>query len=100
MEWQAKALCGEVMILYDECKDMSTLEIVKKTNSSIDQARFFKKYVANKQYSRIGGETQMKRLKNSHLNYWRNLSGESMYSVCHTNDLLNPLWHSIKKKIN
>lgn len=48
MEWQAKALCGEVMILYDECKDMSTLEIVKKTNSSIDQARFFKKYVANK----------------------------------------------------
>lgn len=48
MEWQAKALCGEVMIVYDECKNMPILEIMKKTNSSIDQARFFKRYVVKK----------------------------------------------------
>ncbi len=47
MEWQAKALCGEVMIPYEECKALSLSEIVDKTQSSTEQAKYFIKYVAN-----------------------------------------------------
>ncbi len=45
MEWQTKALCGEVMIPYEKCKKYSLREIVKKTNSSYDQARYFLNHV-------------------------------------------------------
>lgn len=45
MEWQAKALCGEVMIPYERCKNYDLREIVTKTNSSYDQARYFLNYV-------------------------------------------------------
>ena len=48
MEWQAKALCGEVMIDYKKCSNMTIFEIMKKTGSSIDQACFYKMFVANK----------------------------------------------------
>ena len=41
MEWQAKALCGELMIPFDKCKDMSYWEIIYKTNSSGEQAAYF-----------------------------------------------------------
>lgn len=46
MEWQAKALCGEVMIPYEKCKDHTLEQIVKETNSSVEQAKFFLKNVA------------------------------------------------------
>lgn len=45
MEWQAKALCGELMIPYDLCKDMDICEILDTTNSSLEQAKFFIKRV-------------------------------------------------------
>lgn len=48
MEWQAKALCGEVMIDYKKCSNMTISDIMKKTGSSIDQACFYKMFVANK----------------------------------------------------
>ncbi len=41
MEWQAKALCGEVMIPYETCKNCSLDEIIKMTNSSKEQAKYF-----------------------------------------------------------
>ena len=41
MEWQAKALCGELMIPYEKCKDMSYWEIISKTKSSMEQAAYF-----------------------------------------------------------
>ena len=41
MEWQAKALCGELMIPYEKCKDMSYGEIVFRTKSSMEQAAYF-----------------------------------------------------------
>lgn len=40
-EWQAKALCGELMIPYDQCKNMELNTIIKETNSSYEQALFF-----------------------------------------------------------
>ena len=40
-EWQAKALCGEVMIPYEKCKNYSLEEIISKTQSSTEQARYF-----------------------------------------------------------
>ena len=46
MEWQAKALCGEVMIPYEKCKGHTLEQIVKETNSSVEQAKFFLKNVA------------------------------------------------------
>lgn len=41
MEWQAKALCGELMIPFEKCKDMSLEEIIYYTNSSMEQAKYF-----------------------------------------------------------
>ena len=48
MEWQAKALCGELMISYDDCKNMSLKEIIKATNSSTAQALYFLNVVVKK----------------------------------------------------
>lgn len=47
-EWQAMALCGELMIPYGVCKNMDIDEIIVKTNSSRAQAEFFIKHVAKK----------------------------------------------------
>ena len=41
MEWQAKALCGELMIPYDEFLDADIHEIMEKTDSSFSQARYY-----------------------------------------------------------
>ena len=41
MEWQAKALCGELIIPFEKCKDMSFPEVVVRTNSSMEQAAYF-----------------------------------------------------------
>lgn len=41
MEWQAKALCGETMIPYCRCKDMTFDQIVEKTMSSDEQTEYF-----------------------------------------------------------
>lgn len=45
VEWQAKALNGEVMIPYDECKNMSKKEIIKKYHVSDSFADYFVKKV-------------------------------------------------------
>lgn len=45
VEWQAKALNGEVMIPYDECKNMSKKEIIKKYHVSDSFADYFDKNV-------------------------------------------------------
>ena len=45
VEWQAKALDGEVMIPYDECKNMSKKEIIKKYHVSDSFADYFDKKV-------------------------------------------------------
>ena len=39
-EWQAKALCGEIMIPYDESKDMSVDEIMDNYKVSRGQAYY------------------------------------------------------------
>ena len=41
MEWQAMALCGELMIPYEECKDMTFEQIVAETKSTDSQTRYF-----------------------------------------------------------
>lgn len=41
MEWQAKALCGELMIPFDIFKDKPLKEIIIETNSSLLQANYF-----------------------------------------------------------
>ena len=46
MEWQAMALCGEIMIPYEKCKNFSFKQIVKKTNSSDEQTKYFLKWIA------------------------------------------------------
>lgn len=48
MEWQAMALCGEIMIPYDECKDYTFKEIVSATESSDAQAQYFLNHVVKK----------------------------------------------------
>ena len=40
-EWQAMALCGELMIPYETCKEMELDEIMRSTKSSEAQARYF-----------------------------------------------------------
>ncbi len=47
MEWQAKALCGELMIPFDKCKNYTFEQIVSETKSSDLQAKYFLEYVAN-----------------------------------------------------
>ncbi len=46
MEWQAMALCGEIMIPYEKCKDYSFKRIVSRTCSSDKQTRYFLRWVA------------------------------------------------------
>lgn len=41
MEWQAKAMCGELMIPIEECYNMSIEEIMITTNSSYQQSKYF-----------------------------------------------------------
>lgn len=41
MEWQTKALCGEVMIPYRKCKNYTYKQIVYRTKSSNSQAKYF-----------------------------------------------------------
>lgn len=44
VEWQAKAVCGEVMMPYEETKNLSVDEIVKKYHVSYAAARYRKNY--------------------------------------------------------
>ena len=41
MEWQAMALCGELMIPYEECKNMTEKQIIAQTKSTDSQTRYF-----------------------------------------------------------
>lgn len=41
VEWQAKALCGELMIPYEKCKNLDINEIIELTKSSEKQAKYF-----------------------------------------------------------
>ncbi len=45
MEWQAKALCGELMIPYELFINSSIEKIMKETDSSYSQARYYKENV-------------------------------------------------------
>ncbi len=45
MEWQAKALCGELMIPFEKCKNRDLDYIIKVTGSSREQALYFKRNV-------------------------------------------------------
>lgn len=46
MEWQAKALCGELMIPYEICKSLPVEKIMELTDSSFEQACFFVDFIA------------------------------------------------------
>ena len=39
------ALCGEIMIPYEKCKDYSFRQIVSRTDSSDEQAKYFLRWV-------------------------------------------------------
>lgn len=45
MEWQALALCGEIMIPYEKCKNYTFKQIVSRTNSSNEQTNYFLRWV-------------------------------------------------------
>ena len=45
LEWQAMALCGEIMIPYEKCKDYSFKQIVSRTDSSDEQTKYFLRWV-------------------------------------------------------
>ena len=45
MEWQAMALCGEIMIPYERCKDYSFKQIVSRTDSFDEQTKYFLRWV-------------------------------------------------------
>lgn len=45
VEWQAKALDGEVMIPYEECKNMDEKEIIEKYHVSKSFAQYYKKNI-------------------------------------------------------
>ena len=47
-EWQAMALCGELMIPYDRCKDKTPKQIYHITKSSKGQIDYFFEKVLNK----------------------------------------------------
>lgn len=53
VEWQAKALCGEIMIPYEKCKNYSLKQIVNITKSSNEQASYFLKWVVQEKNSTI-----------------------------------------------
>lgn len=42
MEWQAKALCGELMIPYNQLKNDDLINIINKTNSSYSSKIFYR----------------------------------------------------------
>lgn len=44
MEWQAKALCGEILMPYEETKNLSINEIVRYCNVSLESAEKRKTY--------------------------------------------------------
>lgn len=44
MEWQAKALCGEILMPYEETQDLSITEIMRLCNVSRDSAEKRKTY--------------------------------------------------------
>ena len=46
MEWQAMALCGEIMIPYEKCKNCTFKQIVYRTASSDKQTEYFLKWVS------------------------------------------------------
>lgn len=50
MEWQAKALCGEVMIPFEKCREFTFEEVIEKTKSSPSQASYFIHHVAKGGY--------------------------------------------------
>ena len=50
MEWQAKALCGEIMIPFDKCRNFTFEEVIEKTKSSPSQASYFIHHVAKGGY--------------------------------------------------
>ncbi len=45
MEWQAMALCGEIMIPYEKCKNYTFKQIVSRTDSSNEQTKYFLRWV-------------------------------------------------------
>ena len=45
MEWQAMALCGEIMIPYEKCKNYTFKQIVSRTYSSNEQTKYFLRWV-------------------------------------------------------
>lgn len=45
MEWQAMALCGELMIPYEKCKNYTFKQIVSGTDSSNKQTKYFLRWV-------------------------------------------------------
>lgn len=45
MEWQAMALCGEIMIPYEKCKNYTFNQIVSRTDSSNEQTKYFLRWV-------------------------------------------------------
>lgn len=49
MEWQAMALCGEIMIPYEKCKNYSFKQIVSRTRSSDKQTKFFLRWVVGRE---------------------------------------------------
>lgn len=49
MEWQAMALCGEIMIPYEKCKNYTFNQIVSRTNSSNEQTKYFLKWVVKQE---------------------------------------------------
>ena len=53
MEWQAMALCGEIMIPYEKCKNYSFKQIVSRTGSSDEQTKFFLRCVAKSENTRL-----------------------------------------------
>lgn len=49
MEWQAMALCGEIMIPYEKCKNYSFKQIVNRTKSSNEQTKYFLRWVVKQE---------------------------------------------------
>ncbi len=49
MEWQAMALCGEIMIPYEKCKDCSFKQIVSRTDSSDEQTKYFLRWIVKRE---------------------------------------------------
>ncbi len=45
MEWQAMALCGEIMIPYEKCKNYTFKQIVSRIDSSNEQTKYFLRWV-------------------------------------------------------